>query len=50
MNKTIAKMAEVPSRTLFTGEQVLDLLESDVEDYDGEMKCSSQEAMMSLDF
>ena len=38
MNKTIAKTAEAPSRTLFTGEQVLDLLDSDVEeDYDGEM-------------
>ena len=38
MNKIIAKMAEAPSRTLFTGEQVLDLLDSDVEDdYDGEM-------------
>ena len=35
MNKT---MAEAPSRTLFTGEQVLDLLDSDVEEgYDGEM-------------
>ena len=35
MNKIIAKMAKAPSRT---GEQVLDLLDSDVEDdYDGEM-------------
>lgn len=30
-------MAEAPSRTLFTGEQVLNLLDSDVEDYDGEI-------------
>ena len=31
-------MAEAPSRTFFTGEQMLDLLDSDVEeDNDGEM-------------
>ena len=37
-NKTVAKMAEAPSRTLFTGEQVLNLLDSDVEEYyDGEI-------------
>ena len=35
MNETIARMAEAISRILFTGEQVLDLLDSDVED--GEM-------------
>ena len=30
-------MAEGPSRTLFTGEQVLDLIDSDIEDFDDGM-------------
>ena len=30
-------MAEAPSRTLFTGQQVLDLIDSDAEDFDDAM-------------
>ena len=30
-------MAEGPSRTLFTGEQVLDLIDSEIEDFDDGM-------------
>ena len=41
-------MAGSPSRTLFTGKEVLDVLDSDVEeDFDDGMKCSSQEVTMS---
>ena len=41
-------MAEAPSRTPFTGEEVLGVLDNDVEeDFDDGMKCSSWEVTMS---